>query len=171
MIVEPPAVASVMAIAAHPDDIESWCAGTLVRLIDVGATARLLLVTSGDQGSRDPQATLTSVAAMRETEAQEAALALGLSAVSFLRYPDGNVENTQGLRGELVAWIRRWQQNGRAVSRVHWAILPLRLGSLRCSRSLTSCGSPFADRRRASASRWWPATIQSSSRSIVDKPA
>jgi LmbE family N-acetylglucosaminyl deacetylase len=45
MIVEPPAVASVMAIAAHPDDIESWCAGTLARLIDAGARARLLLVT------------------------------------------------------------------------------------------------------------------------------
>jgi LmbE family N-acetylglucosaminyl deacetylase len=68
-----------------------------------------MLVTSGDQGSNDPQATLTSVAAMRETEAQEAALALGMSEVSFLRYPDGNVENTHALRGELVAWIRRWQ--------------------------------------------------------------
>ncbi|MCC6457943.1 MAG: PIG-L family deacetylase [Caldilineaceae bacterium] len=108
-IVEPPVVASVMAIAAHPDDIESWCAGTLARFIDVGATARLLLVTSGDLGSNDPHATQAGVAAQREAETQQAAMALGLSEVIFLRHPDGNVENTQALRGELVAWIRRWQ--------------------------------------------------------------
>ncbi len=45
LIVEPPGAVPVMAIAAHPDDIESWCAGTLARAIDTGASVRLLLVT------------------------------------------------------------------------------------------------------------------------------
>jgi LmbE family N-acetylglucosaminyl deacetylase len=108
-ILEPPAKASIMAIAAHPDDIESWCAGTLARAIGSGAVARLLLVTSGELGSNAPNATPEHVAAQREAEARQAADALGLAEVAFLRYPDGSVENTQALRGELVAWIRRWQ--------------------------------------------------------------
>jgi LmbE family N-acetylglucosaminyl deacetylase len=47
---DPPIAVSILAIAAHPDDIESWCAGTLARAVDAGATVRLLLVTSGDKG-------------------------------------------------------------------------------------------------------------------------
>lgn len=105
----PPSGGSIMAIAAHPDDIECWCAGTLARAIDAGATARLLLVTSGDKGSADPADTAPAVATRREAEAREAARRLGLAEVAFLRYPDGEVEDTRALRGELVAWLRRWR--------------------------------------------------------------
>ena len=108
-VVEPPGPGSVMAIAAHPDDIESWCAGTLARAVDAGATVRLLLVTSGDKGSSDPAATSDEVAAMREAEAQRAAHLLGIFEVVFLRYPDGEVDETRGLRRDLVEWIRRWR--------------------------------------------------------------
>jgi LmbE family N-acetylglucosaminyl deacetylase len=107
-IVLPPAAASILAIAAHPDDIESWCAGTLAVAIDRGAIIRLLLVTSGDAGSDDPAATRESIAALRESEAREASERLGLSDVAFLRYPDGDVEDTRALRRDLVAAIRRW---------------------------------------------------------------
>jgi LmbE family N-acetylglucosaminyl deacetylase len=107
--VEPPNAASIMAVAAHPDDIESWCAGTLARTIDTGATVRLLLVTTGDNGTSDPKATRQSVAAQREAEAQLAAQQLGISEVAFLRELDGEVENTLSLRCELVRWIRRWR--------------------------------------------------------------
>lgn len=109
VIVEPPGAVSIMAIAAHPDDVESWCAGTLVRSIDAGATVRLLLVTSGDKGASDPAADPAAVAVRREAETREAANRLGLTEVAFLRQPDGDVEDTRALRGELVAWIRRWQ--------------------------------------------------------------
>jgi LmbE family N-acetylglucosaminyl deacetylase len=109
VIGEPPGAVVVLAVAAHPDDIESWCAGTLARAIDTGATVRLLLVTSGDKGSSDPAATAARVARVREEEAHEAARRLGLSEVAFLRYPDGDVEETRTLRSELVAAIRRWR--------------------------------------------------------------
>jgi len=108
-VVEPPGAASIMAIAAHPDDIESWCAGTLVRAIGKGATARLLLVTSGDKGSSNPADRSAEVAARREAEAEAAAREMGLAEVIFLRYPDGEVEQTHALRGQLVRWIRRWR--------------------------------------------------------------
>jgi len=108
-IIDPPSVGVIMAVAAHPDDIESWCAGTLVRAVDAGATVRLLLVTSGDKGSDDPTATTVAVACRREREALEAARLLGVAEVAFLRRPDGEVEDTRALRGELVAAIRRWR--------------------------------------------------------------
>ena len=108
-IVEPPEFETIMAVAAHPDDIESWCAGTLAQSIKLGASVRLLLVTSGDQGSNDPQYERETVGPMREREALEAAKRLGLAEVVFLRYPDGEVEDTKELRGELVEWIRRWR--------------------------------------------------------------
>src|SRR5437588_10995671 len=91
--IDAPGHGTIMAIAAHPDDIESWCAGTLAQSIKQGATVRLLLVTSGDQGSNDPQYEREAVGPMREREALEAAKRLGLAEVVFLRYPDGEVED------------------------------------------------------------------------------
>ncbi len=98
-----------MAVAAHPDDVESWCAGTLAQAVDAGATARLLLVTSGDKGSAAPGDTPERVARRREAEALAAARVLGLTEVAFLRQPDGEVEDTPLLRAAIVAHIRRWQ--------------------------------------------------------------
>jgi LmbE family N-acetylglucosaminyl deacetylase len=108
-LIEPPATPSIIVIAAHPDDIESWCAGTLALAVDRGATVRLLLVTSGEHGTDDPTLSPPQVAARREAEAQTAANLLGITEVVFLHYPDGAVENTHALRGELVAWMRRWK--------------------------------------------------------------
>ena len=108
-VVAPPLPVSIMAIAAHPDDIEFWCAGTLIQAIAAGASARLLLVTSGDKGSSDPAAISTAISRQREAEALAAADLLGIADVKFLRYPDGEVENTHALRGDLVYWIRQWR--------------------------------------------------------------
>jgi len=108
-IIDPPDARSILAVAAHPDDIEAWCAGTLARAIDNGATVRLLLVTSGDKGSGDPAADARAVAMRREVEAREAARLLGIAEVAFLRYTDGEVENTQQLLRDIVGGIRRWQ--------------------------------------------------------------
>lgn len=108
-IVDVPENVSVMAIAAHPDDMESWCGGTLAQAIDRGCSVRLLLVTSGDKGSSRRGADPRAVAMLREREARNAASSIGICDVAFLRYPDGEVEDTRRLRGELVSWIRRWR--------------------------------------------------------------
>ncbi len=108
-VLEAPGAVAIMAIAAHPDDIESWCAGTLVQAIDKGAQVRLLLVTSGEHGSSDATVDVQEVAARREAEARTAAQRLGIAEVVFLHYPDGDVENTRELRRDLVTWIRRWR--------------------------------------------------------------
>src|SRR5713226_6128981 len=108
-IVDPPGDGSIMAVAAHPDDIERWCAGTLAHAIDMGATVRLLLVTSGEAGSSAPNATRERVSAQREREARSAAHRLGIAELTFLGEPDGAVENTVSLRRVLVRWIRCWR--------------------------------------------------------------
>ena len=107
--IDPPERGPIVAIAAHPDDIDSWCAGTIARAIDAGSVARLLLVTSGDRGSSDPAADRRLVAMQREQEARESARRLRLTEVAFLHYPDGEVEETAALRREIVGWLRRWQ--------------------------------------------------------------
>ncbi len=108
-IIDPPRARSILAIAAHPDDIEAWCAGTLVRAIQGGATVHLLLVTSGDKGSGDPTTDPRDLAMRREAEARAAAEILGIAEVAFLQYTDGEVEETQALLGDIVGAIRRWQ--------------------------------------------------------------
>ena len=109
MHIEPPGAAPILAVAAHPDDIESWCGGTLAVAIARGAAVWLLLVTSGDKGSSKPGATVEGVARTREKEALDAARILGITEVAFLRYPDGEVEDTRALRGAIVRAIRRWR--------------------------------------------------------------
>ena len=110
-IVDPPADVSIMVVAAHPDDLENGCGGTLARAIDAGATVRILLVTSGDKGSADPNADMHELAQRRERETRDAARLLGVEEtdVVFLRHPDGEVEASRSLRGEIVRWIRTWK--------------------------------------------------------------
>src|SRR5260370_19088557 len=75
----------------------------------MGGTVRLLLVTSGETGASDPDATRERVGAQRQREAKSAAHLLGIAEVVFLREPDGAVENTGPLRRTLVRWIRSWR--------------------------------------------------------------
>jgi len=100
---------SAMAIAAHPDDIEYSCAGTLARWAQAGARISYVLVTSGEVGIAEPGMTKERAAQIREAETREAALVIGASEVSFLREPDGLVEANLKLRKKLVREIRRFK--------------------------------------------------------------
>lgn len=105
-VVEPPDRGPILIVAAHPDDMESWCGGTIARSIIAGARAELLLVTSGDKGSQDPDTRPEELARTREAEAERAAEHLGISTVHFLRHRDGEVEDTIELRRQLVEIVR-----------------------------------------------------------------
>ena len=108
-LIEAPSNASIAVIAAHPDDMEFWCAGTVMRAIAQGCDARLLLVTSGDKGSGDPLTDARELAVRREREALDAGEIIGLSDVQFLRHLDGEIDNTLQLRREITTFLRRWQ--------------------------------------------------------------
>ena len=100
-------VRSALAVAAHPDDIESWCAGTLAALKARGARVAYLLLTSGDKGSADPLAVPAQIAATREAEQLAAAAVLGVRDVVFLRRGDGTLADAPALRAAIATEIRR----------------------------------------------------------------
>src|SRR5260370_11122744 len=104
--IETSAIQRVLVIVAHPDDIESWAAGTVCRFVDAGRRVAFVLCTSGDKGTSDPILTPPEVGPMREAEQSEAARVMGVDEVTFLRWPDSEVEPTLALRRELVRQVR-----------------------------------------------------------------
>jgi LmbE family N-acetylglucosaminyl deacetylase len=99
---------TLMAIMAHPDDIDFTSAGSIARWCAEGWTVYYVLATSGDKGTHD-QYTRQELAALREQEQREAAAALGVKDVFFLGYPDGDVEPTHELRGQIVHLLRKYE--------------------------------------------------------------
>ena len=100
---------SVVSIAAHPDDMEFSCVGTLARWARQGCRVIYVLCTSGDAGIEIPGMTREKAAQIREAESLEAARIAGAQEVVFLREPDGMLEATMGLRKKLVREIRRFK--------------------------------------------------------------
>ncbi len=98
-----------LVIVAHPDDAESWCAGTIAALVDGGAQVTYVVCTSGEKGTPDLSAQPEAIARQREAEQRGACRRLGVAEVVFLRYPDGGLEDTPDFRGELVRQIRRFR--------------------------------------------------------------
>lgn len=90
----------LLAIAAHPDDVEQTCGGTMIGAGESGYRTGVLDLTAGDMGSRGN-------AELRMREAQRAAEHLGLSWRQNLRWPDARLENTITARMTLAGVIRR----------------------------------------------------------------
>lgn len=93
-------IAEVLAIAAHRDDVEQTCGGTLLKMRAQGLRTAILDLTRGEAGTRGS-------AAEREAEAAEAAKILGVSWREALDIPDGRVENTYENRVKIVEALRR----------------------------------------------------------------
>jgi bacillithiol biosynthesis deacetylase BshB1 len=93
-------IAEVLAIAAHRDDVEQTCGGTLLKLRAIGLRTAILDLTRGEAGTR-------GTAAEREAEAAKAAKILGVTWREALDIPDGRVENTWENRVKIVEALRR----------------------------------------------------------------
>ena len=98
-----------LCIVAHPDDIEFYCAGSVLLMTRHGATVDFVVATSGDKGARDAARSRASVAKIREREQEAAAELLGVERVVFLRHPDAELEPGLALREEFVREIRHSQ--------------------------------------------------------------
>ena len=90
----------VLAIAAHRDDVEQTCGGTLLVQKALGWRTGILDLTQGEGGTR-------GTAAEREAEAIEAGRILGVSHREALDLPDSNVQNTLENRLKVAAVLRR----------------------------------------------------------------
>jgi bacillithiol biosynthesis deacetylase BshB1 len=93
-------VADVLAIAAHRDDVEQTCGGTLLRMAARGLRTAILDLTQGEAGTRGS-------AEERAQEADEAARLLGAGWRQALELPDGAIENTLENRIRIVRVLRR----------------------------------------------------------------
>lgn len=89
----------ILAIAAHRDDVEQTCGGTLLKMAELGHRTGILDLTRGEMGTR-------GLAEDREQESREAARLLKVSWREALDIPDGRVENTWENRLKLARVIR-----------------------------------------------------------------
>ncbi|MCS6834547.1 MAG: PIG-L family deacetylase [Anaerolineae bacterium] len=96
----------VLGVFAHPDDAGFFAGGTLARWALEGAQVSLVVATSGDKGSSEPEMTSDRLATIREAEERAAAEALGAHEVVFLRYRDGELYPTLELRCDITRLIR-----------------------------------------------------------------
>jgi len=93
-------IADVLAIAAHRDDVEQTCGGTLLRMRSIGVRTAILDLTRGEAGTRGS-------AEERAAEAKAAAEILGVVWRDALDIPDGRVENSWENRLKIVEVLRR----------------------------------------------------------------
>jgi LmbE family N-acetylglucosaminyl deacetylase len=100
------AISRVLAIMAHPDDVDFGSAGTIATWTDAGLEVSYCIVTDGDAGGSDPSVSRPDMARLRQAEQTAAAKQVGVSDLRFLGYPDGRVEATLGLRRDLARVIR-----------------------------------------------------------------
>src|ERR1035437_2465027 len=103
--------ADILAIAAHRDDVEQTCGGTLLRMASRGLRTAILDLTQGEAGTRGS-------AQDRAREAADAARLLGVGWRQALDLPDGAVENTLENRIKIVRVLRLLRP--RAVILPYW---------------------------------------------------
>ncbi len=100
---------SAMVILAHPDDAEFTVAGTVAAWVKVGCRVTYVVCTDGNIGSHEPGMTPQKLAEIRRAEQRAACATLGVSAVVFLGYDDGQLQPTLELRRDLVRMIRQYK--------------------------------------------------------------
>lgn len=99
----------LLAIAAHPDDVELTCGGTLIKMAQKGYRVGILDLTQGEMGTR-------GTPEIRRREAAAAARILGVRHRDNLGLPDARLEVNEGYKLAVAAKIRAW--------RPHAVILP-----------------------------------------------
>ena len=101
----------LLAIAAHPDDVEQTCGGTLIRAAEAGYRTAVLDLTAGDMGTR-------GAPEQRLEEAQTAAQTMLVNWRGNMHFPDARLQNDIGARMSLAMKIRELKP--RAVILPYW---------------------------------------------------
>jgi bacillithiol biosynthesis deacetylase BshB1 len=92
----------ILFIAAHPDDVELGCGGTILKHIELGNKVGILDLTRGELGTRGS-------AEIREVEAQNAAKILGIHVRENLGFKDGFFINDETHQIRIIEKIRKFQ--------------------------------------------------------------
>lgn len=99
----------VLAIGAHPDDIEFFAGGTIAQFIKEGKEIFYIITTNGQRGSLKSDTDPEALISIREAETRSAAEVLGVKDVFFLGYEDGFLDRTPHLelREKYIYYIRK----------------------------------------------------------------
>lgn len=97
----------VLAIAAHPDDVDFGFAGSIAKWSQAGTDVYYLIVTDGSKGSDNRHITTNKLIRIRENEQRAAAKLLGAQEVFFLGYPDSELLMTIELKKQITRYIRQ----------------------------------------------------------------
>lgn len=92
----------ILAIGAHPDDVELGCAGTLLKHIALGYKVAILDLTQGELGTRGS-------VAIRKKEAAAAGQILGITVRKNLQFKDGFFQNDEKHQMRLIHLIRKYK--------------------------------------------------------------
>ena len=92
----------ILAIGAHPDDVELGCGGTLAKLISEGKTVAVVDLTQGELGTRGTNVT-------RAEEAAESTRIMGYVNRENLKLKDGFLVNSEEYQMQIVKMIRKYQ--------------------------------------------------------------
>jgi len=94
----------LLAIAAHPDDVELTCGGTLIKTARAGQRTGILDLTAGETGTRGSTE-------IRAKESAAAAKVMGVDQRIIAGLPDAHLHNTDETRRVVVKWLRHFQPN------------------------------------------------------------
>jgi LmbE family N-acetylglucosaminyl deacetylase len=100
-------VERVLAITAHPDDVDFGWAGSVAAMTDAGIDVVYCIVTDGDAGGAELGIPREDMGALRRDEQRAAAKIVGVDELHFLGYPDGRLQATLELRRDLSRIIRK----------------------------------------------------------------
>ena len=92
----------ILALGAHPDDVELFAGGTLAKMAALGYAVGVVDLTRGELGTR-------GTPAARAKEARDAAAILGLRVRENLRLPDGGVTVTPATRLKVIRVLRKYR--------------------------------------------------------------
>jgi LmbE family N-acetylglucosaminyl deacetylase len=97
----------ILAISAHPDDVEFGCGGTLFKFSEKGYSIFLIVATNGENGFKIEHKPRKERIRIRHNEQMSAAKMLGVKEVFFLNYRDCYLENSVKLRNEVAKIIKK----------------------------------------------------------------
>lgn len=99
-------VKRLIVVAAHPDDLETMCGGTVAQLVADGVRVFSVNCTLGDIGAQDPTLARPALASTRLAETDEAAKVLGIARTFNLGHHDGELLPDLTLRAQLARLYR-----------------------------------------------------------------
>jgi LmbE family N-acetylglucosaminyl deacetylase len=100
-------VERILAVMAHPDDVDFGAAGTVRTWTEAGVEVSYCLVTNGDAGGVDPDVPRSEIPRIRQEEQRAAGAAVGVTDIRFLGYRDGELAVSHELRRDISRVIRQ----------------------------------------------------------------